>query len=59
MKDKLAAIKVNLYNLIRRIEMVEVTDVVNYEILKKLNEIQEKIFQLSDLLEEIETDQEF
>lgn len=54
MKDKLAAIKVNLYNLIRRIESAELTDVVNYEILKKLNEIQEKIFQLSDLLEEIE-----
>lgn len=59
MKDKLAAIKVNFYNLIRRIEMVEVTDVVNYDILKKLNEIQEKIFQISDLLEEIEADQEF
>lgn len=54
MKDKLAAIKVNLYNLIRRIESLEITEVVNYEILKKLNEIQEKIFQLSDLLEEIE-----
>ncbi|OQY72383.1 MAG: hypothetical protein B6D44_10175 [Ignavibacteriales bacterium UTCHB2] len=54
MKDKIAAIGVNLLNIIRRIESLKSNNVVNYEILKKLNEIQEKIFQLSDLLEEIE-----
>ncbi len=54
MKDKLTSIKINLVLLLRRVEKFDPSEQVNYDVLKKLNEIQEKIFQLSDLLEEIE-----
>ena len=54
MKDRITAIKVNLTMLLRRIEKMNFSEQVNYELEQKLNETQLQIYKIGDLLEEIE-----
>lgn len=54
MNDKISAIKVNLITLIRKIEMLECYEEINYELFNKLDEINKKIDDVESLIEEIE-----
>jgi len=58
MKDKLTAVKVNLQIIIERIEAIKIPEHVNYEIDQKVNELSDKIYELADILEEIEAIEE-
>ena len=58
MDDKLKAIEINLRLLLNRVEEVNYPEGVNYEVEKKVNEIQQKIYEAADILEEIETMEE-
>ncbi len=58
MDDKLKAIEINLRLLLNRVEEVNYPERVNYEVEKKVNEIQQKIYEAADILEEIETMEE-
>ncbi len=59
MREKLATIKVNLNFLIKRVYDMKFDENVNYEVEQKLNEVNHKIYELSDLIEEIEAFEEF
>ena len=54
MKEKLAAIKVNLNLLLNRINEMNIDEQVNYEVEQKLDDLNKKVYELSDLIEEIE-----
>ena len=54
MKDKIKAVKVNLRILLERIEAIKIPRQINYEIDQKVNELSDKIYEMADLLEEIE-----
>ena len=54
MKDKLTAIKVNLNLLLNRINEMNIDNKVSYEIELKVNELSNKVYEMADLLEEIE-----
>lgn len=54
-KDKLAAIKVNLNLLLNRIYEMNIDNKVSYEIEQKVNELSDKVYEMADILEEIET----
>lgn len=54
MNDKISAIKVNLITLIRKIEMLECYEEINYELFNKLDEINKKLAEVETLIEEIE-----
>ncbi|MCH7973387.1 MAG: hypothetical protein IH949_05800 [Bacteroidetes bacterium] len=58
MEDKIEAIKVNLIMLLKRIEEMRFDEQVNYEIEQKVNEINQKIYEIADLFEEIEAIEE-
>jgi restriction endonuclease S subunit len=58
MKEKLAAIQLNLRLLLKRLEELEIP-VPDYEVNAKLQKIMLKIDELSDLVTEMEADQEF
>lgn len=54
MHDKISAIKVNLITLIKKIEMLECYEEINYELFNKLDEINKKIDDVESLIVEIE-----
>ena len=54
MKDNLTAIKMNLNLLIKRICDMKFSDIVNYKLEQMLNEINKKIYELANLIEELE-----
>jgi hypothetical protein len=54
MKDKLVTIKANLLILIRRIEKVDCSEEINYNLFQKLEEINEKIGEIETLIKEME-----
>ncbi len=54
MEDKITIMEVSLIMLLKRIEEMKIPGQVNYEIERMVNEIQKKIYDVSDLLEEIE-----
>jgi len=54
MREKLATIKVNLNFLIKRVYDLKFDENVNYEVEQKLNEVNHKIYELSDLIEQIQ-----
>ena len=58
MKGKLAIIEMNLNLLIKRLYELKADENINCEVEQKLNEINKKIYELSDLKEEIETMEE-
>lgn len=58
MKEKLKAIEFNLRSILRRIELLNVPENVDYEILQVINKIGEKVFEISNLIEEIEAMEE-
>lgn len=55
MQEKLKTIEYNLGILLRRIEKLELTDKLNYEIINIINKMNEKLYEISDLLERIES----
>lgn len=57
MKEKLAAIKVNLRLLLKRIEELK-PEQVSYELIAKLQKIELKVDELADLITEIEANEE-
>ena len=58
MKDKIKANAINLRMLIKRIEEMRFDEQVNYEIEQKVKEFSDKIYELADILEEIEATEE-
>lgn len=58
MKDRIIAIEVNLRRLLQRIEKLRNIP-LSYEVLTKIQKVKHKIDELSDLITEIEADQEF
>lgn len=58
MKERIIAIEVNLRKLLNRIEMLREIP-LSYEVLAKYQKMKLKIGELSDLITEIEADQEF
>jgi len=58
MKDRIIAVEVNLRRLLQRIEKLRNIP-LTYEVLTKIQKIKLKIDELSDLITEIEADQEF
>lgn len=57
-KDKITAVKVNLRILLTRIKAIKIPGEVNYEVEQKVNEINQKIYEIADLIEEIEAIEE-
>lgn len=55
MKDKLTTKKVNLRLLLNQIEAIKIPGQVRYEIEQKVKEFSEKIYEMADLLEEIDS----
>ncbi len=54
MADKLTSIKVNLISLLRKIEKLEHPEEINYELFQKMDEINKKLAEVENLVEEIE-----
>ncbi len=54
MKDKLIAVKVVLRILLQRVEAVKIPEQINYETENKINQLSNKLYEASNLLEEIE-----
>jgi hypothetical protein len=54
MNDKITSIKVNLITLIKKIEMLECYEEINYELFNKLDQINKKLAEVETLIEEIE-----
>ncbi len=54
MKDKIIAVKVSLRILLARIEEIKIPGQVRYEIEQKVKEFSEKIYEMGDIIEEIE-----
>lgn len=54
MKEKLETIETNLIMLIRKIEEIKCDKEVNYDLFRKLEEINEKIEEIEMLLQELE-----
>ena len=54
MREKLATIKVNLNFLIKRVYDLKIDKNENYEFERKVNTINQKIYEIADLIEEIE-----
>ena len=57
-KDKITAVKVNLRILLARIEAIKIPVQVNYEIEQKVKKLSDKIYEIADILEEIEAIEE-
>jgi len=53
MQDKIFVISINLQFIIRRLEQLIYTE-TNYEVEQKINKINEKVYELSDVIEELE-----
>ncbi len=54
MREKLATIKVNLNFLIKRVYDLKIDKNENCEFERKVNTINQKIYEIADLIEEIE-----
>lgn len=54
MKLKLTSVKVNLISLLRKIEKLECIEEINYELIQKLDEINKKLAETENLIEEID-----
>lgn len=57
MKDRIIAIEVNLRRLLQRIEKLREIP-LSYEVLNKIQKMKLKIDELSDLLSELEAEEE-
>ena len=55
MKDKLTSLRVNLISLLRKIEKLECSEQINYELIRKVDEINKKLGDVEALIQEIET----
>lgn len=53
MKDKLTSIRVNLIYLLRKIENLECSEQINYELIRKVDEINKKLGEVESLIQEI------
>ena len=53
MHEQLAAIKFNLRSFLRKLESFNLTN-TDYSIISCLNKIENKLFELNDLIEELE-----
>lgn len=58
MKEKLTSIRVNLISLLRKLEKLECSDEINYELLQKVDEINKKLVEVETLIQEIEAIEE-
>ena len=58
MKDKLIEVKVVLRVLLVRIEAIEIPKQINYDTEKKINQLCDKLYHVSNMLEEIEVIEE-
>ena len=58
MKDKLTAIRINLITLLRKIEKLECAEKINYELIRKVDEINKKLGDVEALIQEIEANEE-
>jgi hypothetical protein len=54
MRDRISAIKISLRILLNRVEALKIPGQVNYELEQKVKEFSDKIYELGDLLEEID-----
>ena len=54
MQDKIKILEYNLRFLIHRLEQVVSSEYTDYEVLQKIKQINEKIYEIGDLLEEME-----
>ena len=54
MNEKLKAIEFNIRSILRRIEQLSVQKNVDYEMLQIINKISAKVYELSEVIEEIE-----
>lgn len=54
MQDKIKTVEYNLGILKMRDEKLELPDKCNYEIINTINKVNEKLYEISDLLESIE-----
>jgi len=57
MSEKITAMKINLLFLIRRLEEL-IYQEAKYEVDMKINSINQKIYEIADLIEEIEAIEE-
>lgn len=55
MQDKIKTVEYNLGMLKLRIEKLKLPDKLNYEIINTINKMNEKLYEISDLLESIES----
>lgn len=53
MKVKLTSVKVNLISILRKIEKLEYSEEINYELFQKVDEINNKLAEAENLVEEI------
>lgn len=53
MSDKILVLRVNLWFIIRKLEEISY-DFVDYEVEAKIKEINEKVYELSGAIEELE-----
>ena len=58
MKVKLTSVRVNLITLLRKIEKLECSEEINYELIQKADEINKKLAEVENLIEEIEAMEE-
>ena len=54
MQEKLKAIEFNIRSILRRIEQLNAPENVDYEMLQIINKISAKVYELSEVIEEIE-----
>lgn len=55
MKDKLKVIEYNLGLIVMRIEKLKLSDKWNYDIIDTINKMTVKLYEITELLETIET----
>lgn len=58
MKEKLKAIEFNIRSILRRIERLNAPENGDYEMLQIINKINAKVYEISNLIEEIEAMEE-
>ena len=54
MQDKIKILEYNLRFLIHWLERMDLSEHSNYEVLQKIRQINEKVYEIGDLLEEME-----
>lgn len=58
MKEKLKVIEFNIRSILRRIERLNAPENGDYEMLQIINKINAKVYEISNLIEEIEAMEE-